>query len=472
MVHPRQRSQWADGVAPGRESVWLFREAAVWCVGVLLLNLFPVPVRAQSVGLPGPGPAAQARSHSGQFIVQRVPARNAIRSRLASSFETNRDYITLEASILPISCERIKQALARQIGTTDPWRGRIFLALYTANSGSDPATVTSTRFRDGWQYQLELPDLLDRTEYVRNVIDVLLLEVANRVAVGHTAEVPAWLSEGLCQELLYANEIEILLPPPQPGAGGLALTTTIVSARKENPLAVAHRVLAASPPLTFHNLSWPTPEQLTGDAGVLYRCSSHLFVKRLLGLPDGPACLRAMLGDLPNHYNWQFAFMQAFRAHFERPLDIEKWWALQLEHFTGRELTETWPAEESWSKLDELVRSAVQVHASADGLPLPAEVRLQTIIREWGREQQIATLQGKVRQLEQLRLRLAPSLVPLADEYRRVVVTYLERRDHAWASFRRKAAQRNAAEVANRELDRLDATLASFRPPGAEAKSP
>ena len=427
---------------------------------------FATPVRAQAQ----PPPAGvHSRSHSGQFIVQRVPARNAYRSRLASSFQTNRNYITLDATILPISCERIKETLARQLGRTDPWSGRIFLALYTANSGDDPITVTSTRFRDGWQYQLELPDLLDRTEYVRSVIDVLLLEIANRNADDRSAEIPAWLSEGLCQELLFANEIEILLPPPRPGAGELALTRTVLSARKENPLAFAHQVLSASPALTFQQLSWPLPEQLTGESGHVYRCSSQLFVKQLLSLPNAAACLRSMLADLPRHYNWQFAFMQAFRAHFQRPLDVEKWWALQLEHFTGRDLRETWPAEESWEKFDALVRFPVQVHATSDGLPLPAEVKLQTIIREWEREQQIALLQAKVRQLEQLRLRLAPAFVPLADEYHRTLVTYLEHRDRAWASFRRKAAQRNAAQIANTELDRLDALLAEWRPRSAPA---
>jgi len=36
------------------------------------------------------------------------------------------------------------------------------------------------------------------------------------------------------------------------------------------------------------------------------------------------------------YYNWQFAFLQAFSATFQQPLDVEKWWSLQLLHFTGR----------------------------------------------------------------------------------------------------------------------------------------
>ena len=50
----------------------------------------------------------------------------------------------------------------------------------------------------------------------------------------------------------------------------------------------------------------------------------------LLRLPDGRACLQRMLAQLPQHYNWQFAFLEAFHARFERPLDVEKWWALSL----------------------------------------------------------------------------------------------------------------------------------------------
>ncbi len=417
--------------------------------------------------LPG---AVQSRSHSGQFIVQAQPS-GGERSRLISALENNRNFVRLDASLLPVSCERIKQIVCRQLGIGAPWTGRIFLNLYPAVSGEDQISLASGRFRDGWQYRLELPDVVERSRYVRSVIEVLLLEIANRSAADHSAEVPVWLSEGLCRQLLLANELEIILPPPRADSAGLRLATTVVNARKENPLEPAHTRLCASPALTFQQLSWPASEQLLGEEGEIYRSSAQLFVHELLSLKEGPACLQAMLAELPQHYNWQFAFLHAFRPYFQRPLDIEKWWALHLEHFTGRDLAQAWPAAESWEKFDAVICSAVQVRSGSSQMPMSAEVKLQTVIREWDGQRQIEGLQAKVRELQQLRLRLPQPFAPLAERYHGVLVTYLEHLDQARFLVRRKAFRRQAADEATRELNRLDAELANLRPLTAPDKT-
>ena len=104
--------------------------------------------------------------------------------------------------------------------------------------------------------------------------------------------------------------------------------------------------------MTFEELSWPTAANSTGAAGEFYGDSAQLFVDELLSLPDGRACLRAMVAELPR-YNWQFAFLHAFGAYFQRPLDVEKWWALQVVQFTGHDLGQTWPEEKagtSWTR--------------------------------------------------------------------------------------------------------------------------
>ena len=111
------------------------------------------------------------------------------------------------------------------------------------------------------------------------------------------------------------------------------------------------------------NCSWPTAGQWDGEAGQIYGFSAQLFVHQLLRLPEGRACLCAMLAQLPQRYNWQLAFLDSFKAYFQRPLDIEKWWTLNLTHFTGRDLTQAWPVEESWQKLDEILLSDAQVRA-------------------------------------------------------------------------------------------------------------
>jgi hypothetical protein len=424
------------------------------------LTLASAPWLQAQAQAPG---AVQGWSSSGQFLVSALPAKRP-RSRLVSNLETNRNFLRLDATLLPVSCERIKQIVIRQLELDAGWTGKIFLSLYPASSGQDAITISPRKFRDGWRYGVELPDLVERFDFVRAVVHVVLLEAANRQAGDRGAEIPPWLNAGLCQQVLMSSEVEIILQPPRPSGNGLSLATTVMDVRKQNPLAGTHDELCASAPLTFQQLSWPSLEQLEGDQAAAYRASAQLFVAELIQLADGRDCLRAMLTDLPQHYNWQFAFLYAFRGHFRRPLDVEKWWALQLEHFTGRDLTQTWPPEESWQKLDEVLRSAVQVRAGTNDLPLHAQVKLQTIIREWDGVRQTQALQFKLRELEILRLRLASGLAPLADEYYQALILYLQAREQRALPFLKKASQRRAAEQVLRELDALDVRRLDARP--------
>ncbi len=416
------------------------------------------------------------RSASGQFIVHadRTPGPGA------TAFEpgTNRNLIGLELGLVTVSADRIKQLLSRELEATAPARGKIYLALHPTGSADETVTVTAGLFKDGWEYRVDLPDVVERARYVRALVQVLLLEMANRQAGAHSAEIPPWLTEGLAQQLLASNELEILLPPPDTTVNGIRVNRTYVSLRRDNPLEQAHRQLCAHTPLTFEQLSWPAPEQLTGPAGELYRSSAQVFVQELLQMPEGRACLRAMLADLPQFYNWHLAFLRAYRAYFTRPLEVEKWWALQLAHFTGRELSQNWPADESWQKLEETLRPTVQVRAGANELPLLTNVTLQTIIRDWPDPRQTEALQEELRQLELLRLRvtLEPALV--VDAYRQTLASYLHQREHPGLvlPFRKQAALRHAAEEALKQLDALDARRAELRsksqsPPLGDTKS-
>src|SRR5207245_2196559 len=140
-------------------------------------------------------------------------------------------------------------------------------------------------------------------------------------------------------------------PPPKATGNGLSLASTVLNGRKEAVLERAHKTIATRSACTFEQLSWPMEEYLSGADVEIYRCSAQLFVHSLLELADGQACLQSMLEELPGYYNWQLAFLHAFRAHFTRPLDTEKWWTLQVLRFTGRDLAQTWSDEESWRKL-------------------------------------------------------------------------------------------------------------------------
>ncbi len=394
------------------------------------------------------------RSVSGQFTVNDGRSRPA--SPLALRASTNANFLKLEPPLVTVSCERIKQALFRQLDAPDIWKGKIFVVLYPASSTNENVLISPERFSEGWHYRLAMPDVLTRTRYVTAITQALLTEMADRTATERSTEIPLWLVHGLAHEILSSSELEIILPPPRETG---PVSASFVMGKKENPLAEAHRDLSANAPLTFQELSWPDENQLCGPAAELFGSSAQLFVNELFRLKDGRASLRQMLTDLPQFYNWQYAFLRAYRSSFQRPLDVEKWWALHLAHFTGRELeAERWSVEDSWKKLDEIVRPVVQIHEQTNQSPQYATVRLQTIIREWERGPQTQALREKISQLQMLRLRVSPELYATVDAYRSAIETYIEDRDRtSLIPFRRHAIENQAAAEAVKRLDALDA---------------
>ncbi len=414
-------------------------------------------------------PASQAtittRSLSGQFVVSgaRQP------SSLASDPEiiTNVDFVQLEPAPLAISCERLNHALQRELAITGPWRGKIYLALHPARSTNELVTVVASHFADGWAYRLELPDALGRVRFVRALAQVMLLEYANRAAGDRSAEIPTWLTEGITQELLDSPEVEVMLPPRRWTVNGLTIRPSIVVVRAVDPTETARRRARASPPITFDALSWPAADQLFDGGGEGYRQSAQLFVSALLRLKDGPACLRDLLQSLPQSYNWQTAFLRAFHSHFERLLDVEKWWALSVAQLTGRDPAIRWTLAESWDKLDQIVRTPVEIRTVANDLPQPSEVPLQDIISGWDQTLQAQVLESKSRDLTLLQTRAAPELAMLADDYRRMLDTFLQKRGKLGAvgvDGQPTPRQRRLIDQTLESLAKLEARRQSMKP--------
>ena len=407
-----------------------------------------------------PDEVVSARSHSGQFIVH--AERLSGPAGTHSNPTTDRNFFRLEPTLVTVACERIKQALSRELGGNTPWRGKIVLALHRARVGDQIITITSEKFKNGWQYRVDLPGVVERGRYVRAIVQVLLLDLANREANSRLAEIPLWLTEGLSQQLLTSNEIEIILPPPLETVNGLNVRTMSVTERKTNPIEQARKQLGACPPLTFEQLSWQTEGELAGDAAEIYRGSAQLFIGELSRLRDGHTCLRTLLAQLPHYHNWQFAFLRAFQSHFEQLVDVEKWWALCVAQSAGQDFAPAWPAEESWQKLDQTIRSSARVRA---GMAEP-DVTLQTIIREWNRLEQNQALTSKVRELALLRSRVVPELVVLVQEYGQALEAYLQNRYRTSPIPRlgRKASPSHIVEETLQRLDALDARREALRP--------
>ncbi|MGA2852812.1 MAG: hypothetical protein ABSE90_01575 [Verrucomicrobiota bacterium] len=406
-----------------------------WMFGVFIV--FPAVVRAQTSL---PDTSGTRSSVSGQFVVIGAnPGQPPARLTVAAA---NADFVRLDPALLAVSAERVKQSLSRGLGIDPmtPWRGRIFLALHPAVTPDENVTIISTRFAGVWNYRVELPDVLSRTSLARAITGAVLLELANRDNPGgHSAEIPAWLTEGLAQQLL-SDTPEMIMSPPDKLVNGLLANRSAIE-RGVDALAKARPVLRDQPALTFEQLSWPDDEQLNGRDGGVYRASAQLFVSDLLALRDGAKNLRAMLPMLPRCYNWQTAFRAAFAADFPRPVDVEKWWALQTVSFAARDAGPLWtPAARA-----------------------RAAISLQTVIGSFDSDRQTEILQTRLRDLELAHWRMAPQFAVLTDAYRRALAGYLGGINNTVSASRAGVKHPQPITSATSIVKRLDALDAQRR---------
>src|SRR5208283_3666400 len=117
---------------------------------------------------------------------------------------------------------------------------------------------------------------------------------------------------------------------------------------------------------------------------------------------------RDMLGSLARFYNWQLAFLSAYRADFPGLLDVEKWWALQLADLASRDPGPLWTPAASRARLDELLKFPVEMRTDSNRLPAQAEISLPNVIRSMEHDRQITILRARLRDLALAQYRMSP----------------------------------------------------------------
>jgi hypothetical protein len=350
-------------------------------------------------------------SRSEQFLVHGLPMPAAF---LSGSQASTVSYVNVDPNLLAVSCERIKEVLLAELGRKDEWKGKIALFLRPVGADNEPILVTSTHYTDGWSYRLEIPDQVDRGRLVRAVIEVLLLEMANRRAGRQSTELPPWLVEGLAAHLQAVFGLVVERARHE---------------RRQEPLAALRTRLRARPPLSWSELSWPGDEPLTADNVAHYQDCAQFFVWELLHLKRGHDCLRDLIAQLPDDLNWQTTFLRVFRPHFTRLVDVEKWWSLSVVHFTGHDFEQNWPREEGWRQLEDILMTPVDVRLNVNELPMSSHARLQTMLVEWDYARQRTLLQKKINHLQALRWRVTKEMLALVDDYLHTLESYVQKRD-------------------------------------------
>jgi hypothetical protein len=374
-----------------------------------------------------------ARSISGQFVVTAAPIFSPLFYR--RDFAANTNFIRLEPALLAISAERFKGLLWDKLGLkpNSPWRGKIFLVVRPAQSPDDGVVIAAGSILQAWDYRVTLPDILTRTRYARTLSDTLLLEIANRgnPPNARSAEIPAWLADGLACEVLVQDSPKIILSAPAKIVDGLPQTQLDEKVGGFDSLASARKALRNSTALTFDELSWPTDEQVNGDDGGAYLASAQLFVHDLLKLKNGPEKVRALLARLPDCLNWQVAFYAAFHDDFPQPVEVEKWWSLRVVDFAAHNVGSQWTIADSNDELANLLSVPVEIRDTSNSLPAHAEISLQSAISNFTPEDRDAILWAKLRDIELAQFRVAPSFAVLTAGYRNALADFLgDRKPH------------------------------------------
>ncbi len=381
-------------------------------------------------------PESSVQSVSGQFLV----TANSVFSPLLHhpAVATDPDFIRLEPTFLAVTAERLKHSLAHTLHEErgEVWVGKIYLTLHPAKSLSEEPIIISQPFLQNWNCRVDLPDVTVRVKLTRSLIAALLLEKANRhlPASGKLAEIPSWLADGLAQEILANEGEKVVLTAPGktetligPGKSTDDVPQTRINQleRGRDALLLARKSLQNTEVLTFDQLSWPTPVQLSGaDAGA-YRASAHLLVHSLLALKNGPEKMRQMISEFSHCENWQTAFYKSFQEDFLRPLDVEKWWTLCTVNFTARDPGPRLTPAASLEHLAVVLAVPVEIRNGSNSLPQHMEISMQTAIRSFESNEQISILPTKLRELELAKYRLAPDFAALSEKYRQVLADYL-----------------------------------------------
>jgi len=379
------------------------------------------------------------------------------------------DKIDLEPAQATVICERIKEAVLREFGLKDQWRGKVLILLRPASQTDGQVHLQSTRYHDGWQYRIEMPDQVETNRLVRAIAQTVLQEISNRQSPDRSAEIPLWLSEGITALLLDTHPTSFLLN----------LNTQIsFTARHPDALRVARQRLNRDTALSFSDLNLPTEGQLHGAAWETYRRSAQVFVASLLNLSGGRLAMQDLLQRLPNYLNPQLAFLQSFAAHFQSPLDIEKWWSIRLVNFTGRDQHSRWNAADVLQRLDEILVAPVELRNATNALPQRGELPLQRLFSQMDFLQQRPLVQQKMQQLQTLQWNAPTELARLIADYHAALAAYLQRRDNldtAPAKGRAPDSARLASAEAVKQLDLLDVIrqdMGQFAKPLAKSGQP
>jgi len=332
------------------------------------------------------------------------------------------------------------------------WIGRIHLNIVPGKLG-DPVIFRRKRFIDRWDYRLDFPEVMNGRELARLIVAVQLEEYAARNST-NAPPMPAWLTEGLAETILHSTGPLLFVPFQNAGGGALNF-------RFPNfPLEASQKIIQASKPVSFLDLSLPPATVQTDNGRLILRAHSHLLAVKLLAKPDGAKRMKNFLRQLPKHKNNQHAFLTAF--NLRSMLKAEQWWMLTQTQFRSRDAFNRWIPGIALTHLVDALQVSVLHPPESGTTPQRNLISIQEFLKTGSHEEHQKLIEPLMQRLLVIQLNGPPKTARLVRDYRATLGLYLKRRTEL--NLRSKPSARKALlELTLQQLNELDIIFADLR---------
>jgi hypothetical protein len=354
-------------------------------------------------------------SQSRQFIVHG----SIVPRRYIPAAGTNSAAFTqLEPQLVAVTAERIRFALTRELGLRDAFRDKVHVIVQDWAPAEQRIGIVSQMHTDGFVYKMVMPGRVKGVQFVKGLVQVLLLELANR-DVARCAELPTWLVEGMTRQMLTR-----IVP-----ATVLNRDPLTIERAGYDRLGGSKTFLKTNTPVTIQELSFADLSKSSAEQLAQYEASSHLLVHQLLQLKGGPQLMTRFIQSLPRTLNWQTAQFHVYKEHFDSPLALEKWWLLNWAQFRSREEREAWSVPVTLDRLDSILHTPMEVRTDTNNIPHQRDASLQELIQLAEFAVQKDLLAQKLQHMAFMSLSVATPAVPLWSAYQRAIESYLQKRN-------------------------------------------
>jgi hypothetical protein len=357
--------------------------------------------------------------------------------------------------------ERVSRVISQDLRLPDRFADKIHAAVFDLAPPGQAIGLLTQVHSDGFQYKLAIPGQVEGQQLMKGLVQVLLLEFANR---GHrrSAELPTWLVEGLLRQIQTA------------------VVPTYVVNRKPmtieksgyDRLGATRLYLQTNAPMTLQDLSFADLSKASAGELEKYEASAHLLVHELLRLRGGPQLMGRFLRTLPQTLNWQTAFYQVYKDHFDGPLAFEKWWMLNWVRFKSGEERQAWPVEVALERLESVIYTTMEMRVATNNIPQYRETPLQEFLELADLATQKEILGQKAQHLYMMSVNVPREVMELWMAYQQTLESYLQRRTNVTQPTLRSDPEQRLQGLMRatvKRLNELDAARAALKGESAEA---